>query len=428
MRQEKYTKLQDKGEALLLQKELVNVLKKKNSFKSKQVENAFLSVPRHLFLPGIELENVYSDKPIVTKWKGRKAEIPLSSSTQPAAMAIMLEQLGLKKGISVLEIGAGTGFNAALMAEIVGKKGQVVSVDIDKEICSTAKKNLNSAGYGNVKVVCKDGFSGYKPCAPYDRIIITVGSWDVSLKWFQQLKSGGILVAPLITKFDQMTIAFKKKNNHLDSVSVSGCKFMGFRGKHLRKANIKKLGKKEEVILFGNDKLKLIKNNIYESLNKTGKDIPTGVSVTERELSLGLSPWLEISEPNHCIISTTIEFAKRTKLPTVPNNRNRDFSSAYATLIDDENICLLVRSPNKGKPELIGLNVRNFGKNEILEKHLVNRIQQWDRAGHPNIYNLKVRAYFGKKAIKPIDKEYSILKKHVTLLYSWKSSGSLVVY
>ena len=406
-------------EVILLQKELVNLLKSKNSIKSIQIEKAFLSVPRHFFLKGIDIKEVYSDKPIVTKWKSEEGKIPLSSSTQPAAMATMLEQLELKANQIVLEIGAGTGFNAALMAHIVGKKGKVVSVDIDKDICKEAKANLESAGISNVKIICKDGFSGYKQGAPYDRIMLTVSSWDISSEWFNQLKPGGILVLPLITKFDQMTIAFKKMRDHLESVSISSCKFMGFRGRYYRKAKIRKLGKNEEVILFGNDKLKLDKYYVYEALNKPGMDFPTGVAVTEKELSLGLSPWLEITEANHCMISTTIKFADSAKLPAVPNNRNRDFSSAYPTLINGENICLLIRGPKKNEPELIQLLVRNYGREENLAKYMVNRIQDWDREGRPDIFNLKVKAYFDKKPLKPKDKEYLIPKIKAKLLYSW---------
>src|SRR5438552_2321287 len=88
-----------------LQKNLAHYLVKKKFITSKKIEKAFLTVPRHLFLPGVNPQKVYSDIPIVTKWHGK---IPVSSSTQPAAISTMLKQLELKEGLNILEIGAGT--------------------------------------------------------------------------------------------------------------------------------------------------------------------------------------------------------------------------------------------------------------------------------------------------------------------------------
>ena len=109
------------SEIMKLHHALVEELKGSGSIQSPEVEAAFRTVPRHLFLPGVPLEKVYSDEAIRTKSVGG---VPVSSSSMPSIMAIMLEQLKLKPGHRVLEIGAGTGYNAALMAHIVGKAGK----------------------------------------------------------------------------------------------------------------------------------------------------------------------------------------------------------------------------------------------------------------------------------------------------------------
>src|SRR6266567_3379122 len=96
-----------------------------------RVISAFQAVPRHLFLPGVPVEEAYLDDAIPTKMARGRA---ISSSSQPAIMAIMLEQLGVEPGQRVLEIGAGTGYNAALLAHIVGAGGAVVSIDIDADL------------------------------------------------------------------------------------------------------------------------------------------------------------------------------------------------------------------------------------------------------------------------------------------------------
>lgn len=101
------------------------------SITQSRIEAAFRAIPRHLFLPDIPLNEVYSDKSIVTKTENG---VPVSSSSQPAIMAFMLEQLGLDEGDQVLEIGAGTGYNAALMSYLVGPTGHVTTIEIEEDI------------------------------------------------------------------------------------------------------------------------------------------------------------------------------------------------------------------------------------------------------------------------------------------------------
>ena len=95
-------------------------------------------------------------------------------------MAIMVEQLELRVGHSVLEIGAGTGYNAAILRELVGPTGRVVSVEIQPDVAEEARRNLERAGYGDVSVLTGDGGFGHPEGAPYDRIILTASAADIS--------------------------------------------------------------------------------------------------------------------------------------------------------------------------------------------------------------------------------------------------------
>lgn len=117
------------GEAYERQQALVDKLIRDGNLTDPRVEAAFRAVPRHLFLPDLTLEEAYRDDAIPTK-RLPDGEV-VSSSSQPAIMAIMLEQLALEPGQRVLEIGAGTGYNAALIAFILGETGQVIAIDID---------------------------------------------------------------------------------------------------------------------------------------------------------------------------------------------------------------------------------------------------------------------------------------------------------
>jgi protein-L-isoaspartate(D-aspartate) O-methyltransferase len=212
-----------------LREALVNKLLAAEIITQPTVAEAFRVLPRHIFLPGVEVTRAYEDEAIVTK---KMHGVPVSSSSQPAMMAIMLEQLDLQPGQRVLEIGAGTGFNAALMAYLVGDPSLVTTMDIDEDLVGQARTNLAAAGIEGVNVICADGGPGYQPNAPYDRIILTVGAWDVSPAWVEQLREGGILLLPLDFNGPQLSVAFEKRDGVLRSRCARCCGFMRLRGEH----------------------------------------------------------------------------------------------------------------------------------------------------------------------------------------------------
>jgi len=131
----------------------------------------------------------------------------------------------------VLEIGTGTGYNAALLAHAVGETGQVTTVDLDEDTAATARQRLGELGFDRVEVICADGNAGYLPNAPYDRVILTVGATDIEPAWYEQLTPDGRLVVPLAL-FGQVmrVVAFERRDGHLESVSTALCTFMMLRG------------------------------------------------------------------------------------------------------------------------------------------------------------------------------------------------------
>lgn len=208
---------------------LVAALRARDDLHDPRVEAAFLAIPRALFLPGLPLEQVYADEPIPIK---RTADgTVIASSSQPSMMALMLEQLRLRPGLNVLEIGAGTGYNAALICHLVGAQGRVTSVEIDPQIADAAIDHLTSAGISAVKVVTGDGAAGFAPRASYDRIIATAGVWDLPPAWIRQLKPRGLLVVPLWFESLQFSAALElQADGTLYSDSNLQCGFVRLRG------------------------------------------------------------------------------------------------------------------------------------------------------------------------------------------------------
>lgn len=215
-------------DASTLQQRLVERLKLDQSIRTPLVEAAFRAVPRHHFLPTASLAEVYRNVVIVTKVVDGRF---VSSSSQPSIMAEMLEQLSLAPGQRVLEIGTGTGFNAALLAHAVGETGHVTTVDLDEDTASLARERLVALGYDRVQVVCADGNAGFPPTAPYDRIILTVGATDIEPAWYEQLAPDGRLVVPLALLGQMMrVVAFEPRDGFLESVATANCSFMMLRG------------------------------------------------------------------------------------------------------------------------------------------------------------------------------------------------------
>lgn len=191
-----------------------------------RVRDAFLAVPRERFLPGLPLEQVYADDAIVTKRDEQGT--PISSSSQPKIMALMLERLALGPGLRVLEVGAGTGYNAALLKTLVGPEGRVVSVDVDPELVASAARALDGSG---VEVVEGDGRAGWPAAAPFDRILLSVSADAVTRAWRDQLVEGGLLELPLaVRRGEQVVATFRREGDRLAWVTAVPGGFMPLRG------------------------------------------------------------------------------------------------------------------------------------------------------------------------------------------------------
>ncbi|MFM9442116.1 methyltransferase domain-containing protein [Streptomyces acidiscabies] len=197
-------------------RELVRVIGESGVFAGEPLwREAFLAVPRHLFVPYFYVAGVGgyrrvwqedSDPRVRERWwRGVYEDVPLatrvrdgelvSSSSQPSLMALMLVALDVRDGDRVLEVGAGTGYNAGLLAHRLGDRG-VVSVDLEPEIVESARRHLAAAGC-RPTVVVGDGARGVPEGAPYDRVVATCGVRTVPEAWVRQCRVGGRILVPV---------------------------------------------------------------------------------------------------------------------------------------------------------------------------------------------------------------------------------------
>ncbi|MED7928831.1 methyltransferase, FxLD system [Nonomuraea sp. LP-02] len=220
----------EQARAAELRNRLADELVAAGHIRSAQVEAAFRTVSRHAFVPAsTPLEMTYAaDNAVVTK---RDAHgIAISSVSAAYIQVAMIEQAELRSGMSVLEIGSG-GYNAALLAEVVGADGQVVSVDIDPEVTDRAAALLTAEGYADrVEVITADAENEIPGHGPFQAIIVTVGAWDVSPAWLRQLAADGTLVLPLRMNGVSRSIAFGREGDHLASTSAVVCGFVPMQG------------------------------------------------------------------------------------------------------------------------------------------------------------------------------------------------------
>src|SRR5256885_9001051 len=163
---------------------MIDQLKTRGLELEPAIEAAFRMVPREVFLPGVALDRVYSGDAIPTK---RDAEgNPISSSSEVGIMIAMARLLDVAPGQRILEIGAGTGYNAAVLSQLVGDRGAVTTIDIDADVAAEAREHLARAGFGRVGVITADGWKGYATNPPYDRIEVTASVSDLSADWIAQ--------------------------------------------------------------------------------------------------------------------------------------------------------------------------------------------------------------------------------------------------
>lgn len=374
---------------------LVRQLEQTSAIRSAAVRDAFLAVPRETFVPTIAeshgVKAVYRDEAFPTKTDAFGNAI--SSSSQPAIMASMLEELRLAPGHRVLEIGAGTGYNAALLGLLVGPRGRVTSVELDPDVAAGARSSLKQVGV-RATVVVGDGHRGWERGAPYDRIIVTASSLDVPRSLADQLKQGGLLVLPLrltdAFPFRQVVVTFERRNDRLESVSVIRGGFMRLRERsedvslpwpELRAVETSQGAERTVATLSG---------STLDTLSEPAKRTLLSTMLTPprpRRLGIRASGWtlyeleafLSLAAPEDRLVGCTREDLQHLVF----------MNTALVGLVDRNGDGLSHLAGGK-----VVSRVDAYGRSNSA-RDLAELIDRWSRMGRPRVEQLEIAVSFG---------------------------------
>lgn len=205
----------------VLRKRMVDEQLTARGIDNKRVLDAFSKVERHKFVPNELMASSYADFPLPI---GEGQTI-----SQPYIVALMTQYLDLKGEEKILEIGTGSGYQTAILAELAK---EVYSVERFSSLSEKAEKTLKEMGYTNINLQVGDGTLGLPEYAPFDRVLITAGSPRIPLPITEQLAENGKIVLPLGENYSQVLTLIEKKGVKMESTHICGCVFVPLIGKH----------------------------------------------------------------------------------------------------------------------------------------------------------------------------------------------------
>ncbi|MFC0039531.1 methyltransferase, FxLD system [Actinomadura rayongensis] len=343
-----------------------------------EVEAALRTVPRELYAPGVPAEEAYENTAIVTKRRGDES---ISSVSAPFLIAEMIGQaadaLDGLEGRHVLEIGSG-GYNASLLAELVGASGSVTTVDIDPEVTDRASACLAAAGYESVKVVCSDAEYPIEPGRRYDLIIVTVGAWDVPPAWRDQLTDDGVLVVPLRTFGMTRSWTLRPSGNGLVSESHRLCGFVPMQGDGAHE--IRYVDIAEGVHLRLDEDEKVDAAAVEGILSRPVVEAWAGVSLPPRTVLADLDLWLATRLREGFVVLSAQQEAVDSGI-VAPAWR---FGTPANLSEGDGGITLTYRSALRWTDRMFDLGARAHGPDaEATVARMAGHMRAWVDAGSP---------------------------------------------
>jgi protein-L-isoaspartate(D-aspartate) O-methyltransferase len=369
---------------------------------SQTTEQAFLAVPRHAFVTRYRLiftkewqevtdENLhehlgqlYNDAPLCL-YGDDDDDIP-STISQPSFVLRSLDMLQLRPGQKVFELGTGSGWNASLMAQLVGLDGHVYSVELIPELASRANAVLRTRRIGNVTVIVGDGGDGYAAGAPYDRATFTAGTYDLPRQFYGQMKDDGLLLVGIKSEGggDNLFL-LRKRADHFESVEAMPCGWVQMKGKHqIESANPQPI----ETLPQWND-----------FQQREVSRIPYWWNVKGREhfvwATAGIRSFLGITEPG-------FRTFKLEKTPEQPHEER------YFGLLDQHSHSLAVAKHDC---------IIAYG-NAAAKERLMQRLRQWMDLGMPTGASFNLHVYPADVPLAASDNQWIVKRRESQFLWS----------
>jgi protein-L-isoaspartate(D-aspartate) O-methyltransferase len=374
---------------------------------SEATGNAFLATPRHLFVTryrergtrrwhDVRADNLqehvavlYADRPLIL-FGDDDDDIP-STISMPSFVLRMLDLLQLKPGQEVFELGTGSGWNAALMARLVGPEGHVHSLEIIPEMAKAAADTIEMLSIRNIDIIAGDGGDGYAPAAPYDRAIFTAGAYDLPRPFYEQMSEGGLLLAVLKNEGggDNLFL-LRKRAEHFASLEAMPCGFVQLRGRsridNLEPATVEALPEWEE-----------LRNR---EVSRTpfwwgGKGKEGAVWRT-----LGIRSFLGIAEPSF----RAFKIAKGNTQPREEHYFGLWLREQRSLVLAKDDVLI------------------TYG-NAAARKRLLERVRDWVDLGMPTAASLALRVYPSDAAVTCGKNEWLVTRKDSQFLWGWRTTS-----
>lgn len=405
------------AEAGQLRDALVDQLRDQGTVRTGRVEAALRVVPRHLFVPGVPLEQAYADDPVYTKHDD--AGVSISAASQPTIVAMMLEQLQAEPGQRILEIGAGTGYNAGLIAHLVGDQGKVTAIDVDDDIVEGARAGLTAAGIENVHVVLADGALGHAANAPFDRIIATVGAGDLPDAWLEQLAPDGRLVVPLRLRGSvSRSIVFERDSDRWRSRSSQMCAFMPLRGIADDARRVIALTSDGSVTLQANQEQTVDAAALTGVLDTPSSQVWTGVLFGAAESFEWLDLWLT------CTMDNALSRMPADRPAIDSGLVNPQFGWGAMAVTDKNNLAYLTLRPVERAEEVtartyeVGIIGHGPG-GEKLAGQVADAIRAWDKDYRSRHVQFEIQPADVAESIEQVPGRSTFERRRTRLAITW---------
>ncbi|MEV0167794.1 methyltransferase, FxLD system [Nonomuraea fuscirosea] len=335
-----------------------------------RVEAAFRTVPRHLFAPEVSLDAAYALD--IVEVKRSEHGVLTSTMSAPDTQAVQLVQADIRPGMRVLEVGSG-GYFASLLAELVGSTGQVTTMDIDADVTGRARACLDAAGYERVRVATGDAEYGLEDDGPYDRIMVTVGAWDIPPAWRKQLVPGGRIVVPLRMKGISRSLALECVNDHLVAVSQAVSGFVWMQGAGGNDGHLWLLGSQKVGLRFddGNLQQPAALDGVL-----AGEPVAawSGVTVRRSEPFPDLALWMATALPGFCHLVVDTSDGD-SGVAVEPGGRRFPFAA-----VDEEGDSFAYLSVRPAGEGVVEMGAHGYGPHgSRIAEAVVEQVRVWDR-------------------------------------------------